>query len=228
MSDNVVDITQRLKQIKADTNLAVPVEAYRLDSKALLMDVSFQVDYLLTIATHEYASGELNASHIHRLLKVFQHLYTGVILPFEARSYVVVRHLPGEKDSIAYSVHNWAMPLERMANTPQEEEKRFSYRLEAGLIELDDKALLEPCSIYPPEWMDFDIPEDDAITARLPKHIVKKMNELVVTNSGRGILASDGTYTIVLPSSERFSLVVVLELDRPIALLPEDQRQSPK
>lgn len=228
MSDNVVDITQRLKQIKADTNLAVPVEAYRLDSKALLMDVSFQVDYLLDIATHEYASGELNASNIHRLLKIFQYLYTGVVLPFEARSYVVVRHLPGEKESIAYSVHNWAMPLERIADIPQEEAKRFSYRLEVGLIELEDKALLEPCSIYPPEWMRFDIPEDDAITERFPKHIIKKMNELVAINSGRGILAADGTYMMVLPSSDRFALVAMFELERPIAILPEDQRQSPK
>lgn len=226
MSDNIVDFTQRLQQSKAASNLAIPVEAYQLGTRALLMDPHFQLDYMTQVAASEYAAGEMGAPKIHRLLRVMQYLYQGVVLPFDLRSHVVVRHQPGQKQSLSYSVYNWAMPMGRISAEPTG--KRFSYQLEVGLIQLDDMALLEPCGIYPPEWMGFDIPEDDVMTARFPKHIIKKMNEMVVINSGRGMITEDGAYMIALPDSGIHALVVTLELERPIRLLPEDQRQPLK
>lgn len=225
MSDNIVDFTQRL-QSKATSNIAIPVEAYQLGAQALVMDPCFQLDYMSKLATGEFASGDVSAAKIHRLLRVMRYLYEGVVLPFDLRSHVAVRHRPDQKQSIAFSVYNWAMPLDRMAAEP--EGKRFSYQLEVGLIELEDMGRLEPCGIYPPEWMGFDIPEDDVMTARFPKHIIKKMNELVVINSGRGVITEDGAYMIALPDSGIHALVAILELERPIRLLPEDQRQPMK
>jgi len=226
MSDNIVDFTQRLQQSKAASNLAIPVEAYQLGTQALLMDPHFQLDYMSQIAAGEYAAGEMGAPKIHRLLKVMQYLYEGVLLPFDLRSTMVVRHQPDLKQSIAFSVYNWAMPLGRMS--ARAKEQRFSYQIHVAAIELEDMARLEPCGIYPPEWMGFDIPEDDVMTARFPKHIIKKMNQMVVINSGRGMITEDGAYMIALPDSGIHALVVTLELERPIRLLPEDQRQPLK
>lgn len=226
MSDNIIDFTQRLNQAKSASNLAIPVEAYQLGAQALLMDPSFQLDYMSQLATSEYAAGELDSAKIHRLLRVMQYLYEGVVLPFDLRAHVTVRHQPDLKRSIAFSVYNWAMPLGRMSAEP--EGQRFSYQLQAGVIELEDMSLLEPCGTCPPEWMGFDIPEDEVMTARFPKHIIKKMNNLVITNSGRGVVTEEGAYMIALPDSGIHALVITLELERPIVLLPEDQRQPLK
>jgi len=226
MSDNIIDFTQHLQQSRPNPNHAILVKSYELGPQSLLMDPSFQLDALQNIAFGELTSGEYHAPKIHRLLRVMQYLYQGVVLPFDLRSHVVVRHQPGQKHSLAYSVYNWAMPIGRISAEPTG--KRFSYQLEVGLIQLDDMALLEPCGIYPPEWMGFEIAEDDVMTQRLPKHLIKKMNELVVINSGRGILTTDNLYRAILPDSGIHALIITLELEHPITLLPEDQRQPVK
>jgi len=226
MSDNVFDFAQRLQQLQAKAETPVPLEQYRLDAAALIMDPALQLDTMLTHAAGLFNEGDLDQRHIHRLLTVLKYVYEGVHPEFDLKTSIIPRMFPNEEGSTRWSVYTWGMNMARMRNdgvpTPG---FHPSFQLEANITEFDEGSTIDKGTIYPEDWMVFDIAEEDCMTKRLPRHFVKKMNSLVTINGGCGVLADDGTYMVVLPWGGRLGLVLALALENPITLIPEEERK---
>lgn len=227
MTDNIVDLFKHRNKQDADEGQLLPIEKYSLGDRSMLMSVPLQLDVLLNTTVSEFISGDVDAGRIHKLLKIMQYLHDGIYLPFDVRSHVVVRENPDKKLMDRYTVYNWAMGLDKMTNHTTDS-LTYSYQLEIGSITLNDPSHLEPSSIHPVEWMEFDINADDCITKRFPKHVISKMNSLVKNNAGRGFLNVEGGYMALLPYSDKFAIFIYFVLENPIKLILEGSRPPAK
>lgn len=231
MTDNIVDFTKRLQKIKADAAKPIAIDKYQLPNSSILMDPALQLDLLVQVAADSFISGDLEANKVHRLLTLIQFLYVGFSPQFDLKTCTVTRTLPEEeRDLTSYSVYNWAMPMDRMRVNEGdiENHRKFSYQIEAQLVDIGDTdTVIDKGTIYPEDWMEFDIEPDAVITKRTARRFVKQMNELVRINGGQGILTDDG-YLVFLPYGGKLAMMVVLVLENPIKLIPEDQRKKPE
>ena len=229
MENNIFDFTKHLQQLKAASEKPIPLEGYALPNTSILMDPALQLDLLVMEAAGNFINGDLEANKIHRLLTLLKYIYEGFMPKFELKSNIVTRQLPGEKSLTSYSVYAWAMMMERMRTEDPEATAPFrpSYQLELQLMEFDDDFVIDKGTIYPQEWMEFTFSDDEVITKRIPRHFIKKMNNLVRINGGQGVLTDDG-YLVVLPYGGKLGVMIALVLEHPITLLPEDQRPEAK
>lgn len=229
MDKNIVNFTQRLEAMKEAAEKPVPIEEYNLSVQSLIMDPALQISVMVEFAANKYMNGDLNANKVHRLLEVIRFIYNGFMPPFDLKTSIAVRKIPSEEDLTSYSVYCYGMGMDRMRTNEGDilNEFRPSYRMEAQLIGFEDDFIIDKGTIYPEDWMEFDITVDDIMTKRTPKHFIRQMNQLVKINGGMGTLTSEG-YAMVLPYSGQYGIMVVLLLENPIKLIPEDQRKKPE
>ncbi|MNC15561.1 hypothetical protein D3C76_1006160 [compost metagenome] len=227
MDNNIVDFTTRFQLKKELAEKPVPLEGYQLPNSEILMDPSLKLNVLLQHSADKFLDGDMDAYKIHRLLSLMAHVYAGFVPTFDLKTSMVIRKLPTEASPTDFSVYSWGIAMDRMLNRENEETPSFrpSYQLEAQLIEVDEGTVTKVGTIYPDEWMDFSFAEDDIITARTPKHFIRRMNDLVKINGGKGILTSEGGYLVALPYGGRLAYMIALVIENPIVLLPEDQRK---
>ncbi|MNC18896.1 hypothetical protein D3C76_866630 [compost metagenome] len=229
MDNKIVDFTSRLQKIKQTAENPVPLEDYNLSAQALIMDPALQIGVMVEFAASKYMNGNLEANKIHRLLECIRYIYDGFMPKFEFKTSVAVRQLPNEDSLTSYSVYCYGMSMDRMRTNAGDvvDEFRPSYRMEAQLMEFEEDFVIDKGTIYPDDWMEFDISVDDIMTKRTPRHFIRQMNHLVKINGGMGTLTSDG-YVIVLPYGGRLGVMIALVLENPITLIPEDQRKKPE
>jgi hypothetical protein len=229
MDNNIVDFTHRFQMKKDLAEKPVPLEGYQLPNSEILMDPSLKLGILLQHTADKFLDGDMDAYKIHRLLTLMNHIYDGFVPTFDLKTSMVIRKLPTEESPTDFSVYSWGIAMDRMINKDNSVAPGFrpSYQLEAQLIEVDEGTVTKVGTIYPDDWMEFEFAEDDIITQRTPKHFIRRMNDLVKTNGGKGIVTSEGSYLVALPYGGKLAYMIVLALENPIKLLPEDQRKKP-
>lgn len=230
MTDNIVDFTTRLQQMRIDAEKPKAIDDYQLPNTSILMDPALQLGILVQHTADRFLNGDLEANKIHRLLIFIQYIFDGLMPKFDLKTNVVVRKIPNEDSLTSYSVYCWGMPMERMRSNEGgvANEFRPSYQIEAQLMEFDEGTTIDKGTIYPEDWMEFEFSVDDEITKRTPRHFIKQMNSLVRINGGQGIVTDDGGYLIALPYGGRLGVMIVLKIEHSIKLIPKDQRKTPE
>lgn len=228
--DNIVDFTKHLQKMKINAEKPVALKDYELPNTAILMDPALQLDILVHHAAGRILDGDLEANKVHRLLTFMRYIFDGLMPKFDLKTNVVTRKLPGEDSLTSYSIYCWGMPMNRMRSNAGDvvNEFRPSYQLEAQLMEFEEGTTIDKGTIYPEDWMEFEFSVDDEITKRTPRHFIRQMNSLVRINGGQGVLTDDGGYLIALPYGGRLGVMIVLKIEHPIKLIPEDQRKKPE
>lgn len=229
MNDNIVDFAQRVQLLREKDESPIPLEDYQLPNTDILMDPSMKLNILLQHTADRFMAGDMDAYKIHRLLSIMDHLFAGFMPAYDLKTTMVVRQLPTETAPTEFSVYSWGIGMERMMSRDDEPMKFCpSYQMEAQLIEVEEGTVTKRGTIYPEDWMEFEFAEDDIITARTPRHFIRRMNDLVKINGGKGIVTQEGSYLVMLPYAPRLAYMVVLALENPITLIPVDQRKKPE
>lgn len=211
--DKVVDFASfASKRQTAEDVFPVPIQEYSLPGSALLMEAITQLDLITLCAQQDLIDGNVRGIKIQRLANVLKFLFHGVSLPFMTHSNFITRSIPGPDSPTSLSIYGWvsAMPTPDKLIDPKSFDPEF--KIEVGIMEFEREEDIAKNMICDDSKMMFPVKE---ISERVPKSIIKAMNNLVRINGGVGY-RTDGGYFVSIPYSGKFGLYVFATLIDPI------------
>lgn len=222
MSDNIIDLTKRIRDLQNRPEQITPVEEYDLGQTGILMDPSLKLDVLTQHAAKQFTNGDLSTYKIHRLLDILRSIHQGIVPCLDLKSTIHVRQITEGGDNPQYSVYMWTMPIARMSEEQPAKTNRYSYQIEVRMLDIKEGSVTKEGWIYPVENMEFSFSEDEVITTRTARHLVSSMNNLIKINGGTARITDDGGYLVALPYGPKLAYVIMLSLEQPIVLTPKD------
>ena len=209
--DKIVDFASFANKRQPADVFPVAIQEYALPGSAMLMEANTQLDLITLCAQQDVMDGNVRGLKVQRFINVLKFMFHGVSLPFLTHSNFIVRSLPVESPS-SLSVYGWVsvMPTPEELADPRAFDPEL--KIEVGIMDFENESDIVKNMICDDSKMTFPV---KGISERIPKSIIKSMNNLVRINGGTGYRA-DGGYFIVIPYSGKYGLYVFATLLEPI------------
>lgn len=222
---NIIDFTAIAQQKQEELYRHEHLEDYTLPNGGLLMEINMALDILQGRALYENSEGMVRGVKIHRLLQVVRCIFAGIVPPLEFTTNVSVQESKDNEVDAQHSIYvRGGGVLRYMEAIKAGLPYKPSLEVEVWLSEIADDELIDQGRVYPPERLVFPREELAGFHERLPRRLVKNMNDLVSANGGVGYVSTDGSYIVRLPYSEVNSLTIALKVDGPITVDREEMR----
>lgn len=211
--DKIVDFASfASKRQTAEDVYPVLIPEYALPGSALLMEAITQLDLITLYAQQDLIDGNVRGIKVQRLINVLKFLFHGISLPFMIHSNFLTRNIPGDDTPTSLSIYGWVstMPTPDKLIDPKSFNPEF--KIEVGIMEFEREEDIVKNMICDDSKMIFPVKE---ISERVPRSIIKAMNNLVRINSGVGYQTYGG-YFVSIPYSGKFGLYVFATLIDPI------------
>lgn len=211
--DKIVDFASfASKRQTAEDVYPVTIPEYALPGSAMLMEATTQLDLITLCAQQDLIDGSVRGIKVQRLVNVLKFIFHGISLPFLTHSNFITRNIPGPDSPTSLSIYGWVsvMPTPDKLIDPKSFDPEF--KIEVGIMEFETEADITKNMICDDSKMIFPVKE---ISERIPKSIIKAMNNLVRINGGVGYRTAGG-YFVSIPYSGKFELYVFATLSEPI------------